>query len=93
MKPAGLPRFSAATAPASTISLPAGDRVPAIHALYARAGLPLAAIRVLRASPPSSRASGRSPAPLPIMVAQPALAAMRAASSLVRMPPVPGPCV
>ena len=87
--PAGnrlLPRRSAATAPASMVSVPFGSSAPAIHFLRAVTGLAAVRNQVQRA-PSAIARSGCSTRPEAMTMCVPALVAIRAASILVCMPP------
>src|SRR5688572_32104228 len=80
------PDFRAASAPASTTSVPVGFSEPAIQRLRAVFGSE--AGRNHEQVPPSRIAcSGFMRRPSAIAMRQPALIAMRAAASLVTMPP------
>ena len=81
-----LPRRSAATAPASMVSVPLGSSEPAIHFLRAVTGLPAARNQVQRA-PLAMASSGCSMCPEAITMWVPPPVAILAASILVCMPP------
>src|SRR5215813_9228160 len=89
MTPAGsrlLPRRSAATAPASIVSVPFGSSDPAIHFLRDVTGL--AGVRNQVQRPPSMTAcSGLSTRPDAMTRCVPPVVAILAASILVTMPP------
>ncbi len=70
------------------VSWPRGLSVPAIHCLRAASGEP-ALTNQVQGLPASMAASGRRRLPLAMTVAHPADSAMRAATSLVTMPPEP----
>jgi hypothetical protein len=84
-----LPRPSAATAPASSRRPPRGF-IAEIHALRAACGSSLATNHV-GARPSSSAVSGFIRAPSVIAMAQPAAVAVRAAMTLVFIPPFDRP--
>ena len=89
--PAGnrlLPFASAFSAPSSTVIVPAGLRVPAIHRLRAVRGVAEGRNQV-HGAPSSMRLRGWSAEPSAITMRQPAPRAALAAASLVTMPPDP----
>ena len=89
MMPTGsrlLPRRSAATAPASTVSVPFGSSEPAIH--FLRAVIGFAGVRNQVQRPPSLTArSGCMMRPGAITMWMPPVVAILPASILVVMPP------